>query len=136
MRALGLLRKLLGDGEVIGHRMRERSLLKAVDSLVLGSKLSVTMLGRKRAGDIDEKHRIKAVDELLRNAHLQRERAGVYRRMAHRVLASRRSAVIVVDWSDTGRRDVRVLRAAVVLEGRALVLWEEVFGEHQETLVL
>lgn len=131
MRALGLLRKVLAGREVIGHRMRERSLLKASEALVLGAKLSVTMLGRERAGNIEEKHRIKAVDELLRNRHLQRERPRVYREMARRVLGALRSAVIVVDWSDTGRREVRVLRAAAVLEGRALVLWEEAFSEAQ-----
>ena len=131
MRASGLLRKLFANGEVIGHRMRERSLLRTVEALVLGAPLSVTALGRERGGASEEKHRIKAVDELLRNRHLHRERLGIYRQMAHRVLCGERSVVIAVDWSDTGRREVRVLRATVALEGRSLVVWEAVYPERE-----
>lgn len=131
MHARGLLLRILDEGEVIGHRTRCSALLKAVDSLSRGEKLSVTMLGRSWRSRCDEKHRIKSADELLSNRHLHAERLGIYRLLAQRVLLGVDSAVIAVDWSDTGRRDVRVLRATLVLEGRPFVLWEEVYTEHE-----
>ena len=131
MHALGLLRTVLEDGEAIGHKARARALLKAVGAVVTGGVLSVTALGRKWHTRAHEKHRIKSADELLRNPHLHRERLGLYRLLAHRVLCGVRSAVIAVDWSDTGRRDVRVLRATVAVRGRSFVLWEEVYAESE-----
>ena len=131
MRAVVMLREVLQAGQVIGHGARVGALLKAVQALVGGTVLSVTALGRGLRCGGHEKHRIKSVDELLRNRHLQRERLGIYRELAHRVLCGVNSAVIAVDWSDTGRRDVRVLRAAVALRGRSFVLWEEVYAESE-----
>lgn len=131
MRARGLLRKVLDQGEVIGHRMRVEALLNAVDVLALGANLSLTCLGRALRSNAMEKHRIKSIDELLRNRHLQAECLGIYRELAHRVLCGVSRVLVQVDWSDTGRRDVRVLRAAVGLRGRSFVLLEKVYTEKQ-----
>ena len=40
MRARALLRKVLAQGEVIGHRMRREALLKAVDVLAMVGALT------------------------------------------------------------------------------------------------
>ena len=61
---------------VIGHRARENALLKLVNALLDGGKLSVTELGRHRAGSAYEKHHIKAADRLLANRHLHAEERG------------------------------------------------------------
>lgn len=73
------------------------------------------------------RHRIKRCDRLLSNAHLCNERLDVYRGLARRVLQQRTHIGIVIDWSDL-LVDVsqHVLRAAVVVKGRAIVIYEEV----------
>jgi hypothetical protein len=85
----------------------------------------------KMAGAIQSKtsirHRIKRCDRLLSNRHLQHERLDVCRALARRVLQQRTHVGIVVDWSDL-LPDIsqHVLRAAVVVKGRAIVIYEEV----------
>ena len=82
------------------HRVRARSLARAVEALLGGGKLSLTHLGRWLPGASYEKHRIKSVDRLLGNRHLHGERREVYRRLAHELLGGSQRPVIVVDWSD------------------------------------
>jgi hypothetical protein len=43
------------------------------------------------------KHQIKAVDRLLGNRHLQRERDGIYRALAKTLLLGSNRPIIVVD---------------------------------------
>lgn len=85
---------------MIGHREREAALLKLVHALLDGAKLSLTQLGRHRAGSAYEKHHIKAADRLLANPHLHAERDGVYRAIARTLLAGVKRPLIIVDWSD------------------------------------
>lgn len=131
MHAKGLLQRLLVGAEVIAHASRREALLKAVDSLLGGHRLSVTMLGRGLNSGAEEKHRIKSVDDLLRNPRLHAERLSVYRMMTSWVVRTHEAVVVEVDWSDTGHREVQVLRAAVALRGRSFVLWEEVYPQSE-----
>jgi len=113
---------------VIGHRARESALLKLVNALLDGGKLSVTQLGRHRAGAAYEKHHIKAADRLLANKHLHAERPGIYRAIARTLLAGIQRPVIIVDWSDLeSRRQWLVLKAAAAVGGRAVSLYERVY---------
>lgn len=113
---------------VIGHRAREGALLKLVNALLDGGKLSVTALGRHRAGSAYEKHHIKAADRLLGNRHLHGERAGIYRAIAQTLLAGIRRPVIIIDWSDLEpRRQWLVIKAAAAVGGRAISLYEKVY---------
>jgi hypothetical protein len=50
MHVAHLLSQWLSNHTVIGHRAREAALLKLVHALLAGSKLSLTQLGRHRAG--------------------------------------------------------------------------------------
>ena len=131
MHASFILRKFLIQGDVIGHLKRREALLKVTEALAMGASLTLTCLGRGLSGNATEKHRIKCVDELLSNRHLHTEREAIYREVAHRVLCSVTRVVVQVDWSDTGRRDVRVLRATIALPGRSFVLWEQVYEERE-----
>jgi hypothetical protein len=128
MHAIGLLSQWLAQHNVIGHRARREALLKLVQALFSGTKLSLTHLGRHRAGDAYPKHHIKAADRLLGNVHLYRERQRIYRVMAQTVLAGIRRPVILVDWADTdpGQRWY-LLKAAVAVRGRALSIYEKVY---------
>ena len=87
MHATGILAQCLAQHSVIGHRAREAALLKLVEAVLGGSKLSLTQLGRYRPGTAYTKHHIKAADRLLGNRHLHAERDGIYR--AIRGLCSR-----------------------------------------------
>lgn len=143
MHVVKFLSRWLDDHTVIGHKARAMALVKVVQALLGGGRLSLTHLGRHRRGDAYVKHHIKAVDRLLGNRHLQQERDGVYRAMAKTLLSTQRRPVILVDWSDfeLGRQWV-MLKAAVPVGGRAISVYERVFpfkrynspGAHREFL--
>ncbi len=128
MHAIGLLSQWLATHKVIRHSARREALQKLVGALLGGGKLSLTQLGRHRAGAAYPKHHIKAADRLLGNGHLHRERDGIYGALARTVLAGIRRPVILVDWSDTdpGQRWY-LLKAAVAVRGRALSIYEKVY---------
>src|SRR5690349_19476957 len=94
------LSRWLEQHSLIQHRARSAALVRVVAAAVGGAKLSLTHLGRGRSGAAFEKHHIKAVDRLLRNASLHIERAGIYAALARCVLRRVKQPVIVVDWSD------------------------------------
>jgi hypothetical protein len=100
MHVAHLLSQWLSNHTVIGHRAREAALLKLVHASLNGSKLSLTQLGRHRAGSAYDKHHIKAADRLLANRHLHAERDGLYRAIARTLLAGIKRPEIIVDWSD------------------------------------
>jgi hypothetical protein len=138
-----VLSRWLGDRAVIGHATRAKALVRVVRALLTGGKLSLTHLGRSLSGPAHVKHQIKAVDRLLGNRHLQRERDGIYRAIASTLLFANKRPVIIVDWSDfeLGRQWL-MLKAAVPVGGRAIALYERVFpfkrynspGAHREFL--
>jgi hypothetical protein len=73
------------------------------------------------------RHRLKRVDRMLSNPHLSQERISIYRALARRVLQQQTHVGIIVDWSDLlVDASEHVLRAAVIAQGRAIVLYEEV----------
>lgn len=129
MQASAILQKLLVEGCGSMHAVRRAALGALVSSAVRCQRLTVTALGRGIEGLAREKHCIKRADRMLSNRHLQTECAPVYGALARRMVGSQRHPVIAVDWSDLdGRKEHQVLRAALVVAGRALTLYEEVHG--------
>ena len=127
MHAMRLLENWLQRNAVIGHRARVQALVRVVGALLGGGKLALTHLGRHRGGRAFVKHHIKAVDRLLGNRHLHRERHGVYGALARTVLGSIARAVILVDWADSALEHKQlILKAAVPVKGRAISIYEEV----------
>lgn len=109
------------------HASRWQVLRDAVVSAVSGKALTLTALalGTKRATSL--RHRVKCVDRLLANAHLEGERLDVYRALAHAWLSELPQLLIVVDWSTlTADQKWHWLRASVVVDGRSITLYEEV----------
>jgi hypothetical protein len=140
-----VLSRWLEQRTVVGHAMRAVALARVLQALVLGSKATLSQLGRSRAGAAQVKHHIKAVDRLLGNRHLQRECAAIYRAIAETLLSRVRNPVLAVDWSDFeygGGRRWAMLKAAVPVGGRAVVIYSRVFpfkrynspGAHREFL--
>lgn len=73
------------------------------------------------------RHRIKCCDRLLSNVHLHEERIQVYRALNESVLTGLGRIAIILDWSDLlADRSGHVLRAAAMVKGRALTVYEEV----------
>lgn len=78
MHAVKLLHKRLLNTRAIKHRCRLHALMKAVEGLLIGGKLTLTHLGRNLPGAIYEKHKIKSMDRLLGNLKLHGERNALY----------------------------------------------------------
>lgn len=94
-----------------------------------GSKGGLSLMGMSRLvnGATSIRHRIKRCDRLLGNSKLEKERHLVYGAMARRVIGAMVQPMIIVDWSDLcPDRSRQLLRAALMVQGRALTLYEEV----------
>jgi hypothetical protein len=109
------------------HKIRRLSLFAAIESTINGGALSVTGLGRNIDNRAYEKHRIKRVDRLCSNAHLQNEIPLVYRRMCSSLIGQNKQPIIHVDWSDMDdRKQHFLIRASIASQGRSLTLFEEI----------
>jgi len=109
------------------HKMRRLSLFSAIESVMNGGSLSVTGLGRNINNAAKEKHRIKRVDRLCNNPHLQSEIPHIYHRMANLFITTNHP-IILVDWSDLDpRKQSFLIRASLATQGRSLTLLEEVY---------
>jgi hypothetical protein len=94
--------------------------------------LGLVKMSKSLDSTIALRHRIKRCDRLLGNPHLEYERLEVYRALARRVIQRQTQVGIIVDWSDL-LNDIsqHVLRAAIVVKGRAFVIYEEVHPTKQ-----
>jgi hypothetical protein len=127
MHASGLLRRWLRRACPGIHAARLAVVVRVVEALVLGGKLTLTHLGRNLRSAAYVKHSIKRVDRLLGNRHLHAERPTIYQALARRLLAATPRPVLLVDWADCAPgHDWLMLRVAVPLGGRALPIYEEV----------
>lgn len=109
------------------HASRWRVLRDIAVSAVCGRALTLSSLalGTMRATSL--RHRVKCVDRLLANAHLESERVDAYRALAHEWLSGLPQLLVVVDWSSlTADLQWHWLRASVVVDGRSITLYEEV----------
>ena len=127
MHAQSIIAKILNPTVASMHGARRDALYAVVSSALSGQALSVTALGRRLNSGVDEKHQIKRVDRLLSNQHLRRERMSIYQALARQMLGTCPRPVIAVDWSDLdGAKRHFLLRASLLIDGRALTLIEEV----------
>ncbi len=88
--------KYLLDVTPTMHKVRRLSLFVAIESAINGGVLSVTGLGRNIDNRAYEKHRIKRVDRLCGNVHLQQEIPLVYSRMCAAILAKINNLVFML----------------------------------------
>jgi hypothetical protein len=94
-----------------------------------GSKGGLSLMGMSGvvSGPTSLRHRIKRCDRLLGNSKLENERHLIYGAMARRAIEKIPQPLIIIDWSDLCRdRSRQLLRAALMVQGRALTLYEEV----------
>ena len=125
MHAVRLLHRKSGKCLGSVHARRLEAVWASVEALLKGQRLWLTALGR-HVGGTSEKHGIKRIDRLLGNGHLMLERGAFYRWMGRLVLRGCRNPVILVDGCELeGRGELKLLRAAVAVGGRALPVYEE-----------
>lgn len=126
MRASRVLQKCFPKSLGAMHALRKQALLKSVQALVSGRRLTLIDVARSWPGAERVAAPLKAFDRLLSNRHLQEERARIYAEMGRWLLRGKRP-VIVIDWSDLKPdKSWCLLRAAVPVGGRTLSLLDEV----------
>ncbi len=126
MRASQVLQKCLPHSLSAMHALRERALLRAVEALLQGRRLTLMDVARAWPDATRIRAPLKAFDRLLSNPHLHAERAAIDREMARWLLRSAQP-VILIDWSDLKPdKSWCLLRAAVPVGGRSLTLLDMV----------
>lgn len=106
---------------------KRRQCLAAMAQAGHADELTLVGMGRNLPATTSVKHRIKRCDRLLGNRKLSAELLSIYRAMALPLIHSNRQPIIVIDWSDVRTdQSAYMLRAAVMVQGRAMLLYEEV----------
>ncbi|MGB3748501.1 IS4 family transposase [Rhodanobacter sp. UC4437_H4] len=132
MRATEVLQKCLCDALGSMHALRSRVLLRAVEAMIHGRRLTLIDLARSWPGAERIRAPLKALDRLLGSHHLHAERVHVYKAMT-RWLVRSKQPTIVIDWSDLkADRSWHLLRAAIPVGGRSLPILDMVFPGGQQ----
>jgi hypothetical protein len=122
-----LLHKMLSP---VIHQKRLATLIQLVDAAIRLKKLSLTNIGRGMALTIQERSGIRCADRFIGNKHLHdKERVLMYKTQANKIIGGKTRPKILIDWSPMPNTTHHVLRAALIVEGRALTLYEEVHIE-------
>ena len=127
MHTTSVLHNLLRNALPSIHSTRLKAVMVSIDALTRGAKASVTSLGRGLAGNTYDKHKIKRMDRLLSNKHLNLERFSVYSTLTGTLVNGLSEPIIAIDWSPLcADQSWQLLRAALPVGGRALTLYEEI----------
>ena len=134
MHALNILHRIFSTSLPQIHAKRLTSLLAAVESVVSGSRLTLSDMGRGLCGPVAVKHNIKRIDRLLGNSALHTEVPQLYEALVQQSLEGVSMPLIVIDWSDlTPNRHWQLLRASLAIEGRSMTLYEQVHPQSRAT---
>lgn len=127
MQTQAIVSRLLRCCVPLMHAARWQALRDVAVSAVCGRALTLTSLALGTARLTSMRHRVKCVDRLLANSHLDVERLDAYHALAHEWLSGLPQLLIVVDWSSlSADLQWHWLRASVVVDGRSITLYEEV----------
>jgi hypothetical protein len=126
MHAQKIIQDLLREKCPAMHAKRQQCLSRLVEAGRTGG-LGLLKLSRALEQTTSLRYRIKCCDRLLSNRHLFKERAQIYGALNASVLPLQGRICIIVDWSDLlADGSAHLLRAAAMVKGRAVVLYEEV----------
>jgi hypothetical protein len=118
VRAIQIVRRLCEPCLASVHQSRFNAVLRAVEAITVAQRISGAALGRALRGT-SPRHGIKAIDRLLGNAKLARERDVWFAALSRSLLRSQRRIVVLIDWTQL-RGDLWALVAAVPFRGRSL----------------
>lgn len=122
MPARSLCRKFLKNILEPLHLYRQNSLIEATSAVINVSSLTLTSIGRHLTGTASVKNKIKRVDRLLGNPHLQNEVSHIFQRITQKMTLGMSRAVILIDWSAYHASRFQLLRASLACDGRSLPL--------------
>lgn len=130
MRTATMIRQHVGAALAQMHSKRALALIAAVEAILRGGRLSVCAWGRALCRPAKVKHRIKCIDRLLSNAHVQRELPLLVHAHITRVVQSVARPLIVIDWTQLTTAHW-ALCASMVSSGRAVPLCQAVHTAKQ-----
>ncbi len=81
------------------HLYRQKSLIDATNAVINGASLTLTSIGRHLTGTASVKNKIKRVDRLLGNRHLQNEVSTIFQRITQKITRGMSRVVLLIDWS-------------------------------------
>jgi hypothetical protein len=125
MRVEAMVRELIGGCSSVVHAVRLGTVVKLVEGIVRGGRLSPATIGRSLRGSALPKHEIKKVDRLLGNPKMIGDRQFLFLAIAHRLLRGAERPVMLIDWTQACGTHVALV-AAVPIGGRALPIYAEV----------
>jgi len=125
MRVESMVRELIGGCSSVVHAVRLGTVVKLVEGIIRGGRLSPATIGRSLRGSALPKHQIKRVDRLLGNPKMSGDRQPLFLAIARRLLRGAERPVILVDWTQACGTHVALV-AAVPIGGRALPIYAEV----------
>ncbi|STD43779.1 transposase [Escherichia coli] len=104
------------------HLYRQKSLIDATNAVINGASLTLTSIGRHLTSTASVKNKIKRVDRLLGNRHLQNEISTIFQRITQKITRGMSRVVILIDWSAYHASRFQLLRASLACDGRSLPL--------------
>lgn len=122
MRALERLRDTLRERMNFVHAARWLALWHVVQALLVGKRLWLTALGRAMPTSARTKHAIKAVDRLLGNRLLYRDRLRIAAAVTATLLRRECRPVVLIDTMEI-RHKVVAVTASLAHAGRSFPIW-------------
>jgi len=114
MRVVAMVRELIGRCSSVVHAVRLATVVRLIEAIILGGKLSPATIGRSLRGSARPKHEIKKVDRLLGNPKMTLDRVPLFLAIAHRLLRGAERPVILVDWTQACGTHVALVAAVPV----------------------
>lgn len=118
MPARSLCRKFLKNILEPLHLYRQKALIDATSAVINGASLTLTSIGRHLTGTASVKNKIKRVDRMLGNPHLQSEVSIIFQGGTRKITQGMSRAVILIDWSAYHASSFQLLRASLACDGR------------------
>lgn len=118
--------KFLQSSLISIHKLRVNAIFEATWALTQNAKLTISSLGKHKAGKAYVKHKIKSIDRLVGNSNLHREINIIYKEFYLSLFASLPTISLIVDWSGCCNKDFFMLRASVEYNGRSITIYNEI----------
>lgn len=128
MRVKTILQEFVGKKLAMnGLRVTKiNAVLDMAEALIKGAHLTLTSLGDFMGGSAKPKNKIKRVDRFLDNEKLYSYLPTGYGIIFEDFLRARKDLDIIIDWSGCCNWDECCIRAALVCDGRAITIYQEV----------
>jgi Transposase DDE domain len=114
------------------HKSRIKLLVDTTNALIKTKIMNLSSIGRALELPIQERSGIRKIDRLLANKFFQNENIQIYKILSDKIIGNKTRPKIIVDWTKLPKVNEYALRAAMVAEGRALTIYEEVHPKAKE----